>query len=711
MADSPVFKTRARLIIQLGEQLIKDESIALLELIKNSYDADALNCDVQIKYPQNTEKGIISIYDDGDGMDYKILSTAWLELGTDMKNELLKNEDINKRRTEKYHRLRLGEKGIGRFGAHRLGREILIISRQKNKKEVVLEINWDEIENSKYIEDLPVKIIERMPQEFKNCTGTFIQIKKLRMPWNREKARICKRVIESLNSPFNSSTDFHVKFTITDTQADWFEGLLTFDQVQEYKLFSFNAVLEGNLITKFKYEFSPWKSMTKLEPRVIDEKDNEIVKIKRMVYEDDDLKKNERLIDINLSKFHIGPVNFRGIIFDRDPKVLNLGVQDKKGLKKYLDVNGGIRVFRDNMRVMNYGEPGYDWLELGMRRVNMPAVRISNNIVIGAVYLNKDESSDLIEISNREGFVENEAFYELSRALIYVLGQIENFRHHDKNLLRLHYGIQDTSQPVISSLSDLKEVIENNIKEEDIKKKAFNFINRIQTDFEKITNNLIKSAGAGLNLIMVIHQIDKIVKDLQAMLKSGNTDEYILKRVSELSKIIEGYSILVKKSDIKTRDVIKIINQSISNLSFRFETHKIEIVKSYLNASINTEAMYSEDHLLNALMNIFDNSIWWMDYEKTKNSSIYIGLADCPEGFLSIVIADNGPGFSLPTEDIIQPFITNKPEGVGMGIGLHLTDQIMISLGGKLLFPEQDDYNIPGKFKEGAIIAFALRRS
>ena len=136
MTQKPSFKTRARIINQLGEQLIKNESIALLELIKNSYDADASTCLVEMVRPDNKLNGVIEVLDDGVGMDFSTLKTAWLEIGTSYKDDLRTNTQT--RRSEKYHRLRLGEKGIGRLGVHRLGKKVEIVTRKKECKECTI---------------------------------------------------------------------------------------------------------------------------------------------------------------------------------------------------------------------------------------------------------------------------------------------------------------------------------------------------------------------------------------------------------------------------------------------------------------------------------------------------------------------------------------------------------------------------------------------
>lgn len=698
MNKPPSFRTRARVINQLGEQLIRNEAIALLELIKNSYDADASKCDVSMSNPDSIEKGKIIITDDGEGMDYNTLSKVWLEIGTSYKEDLRK--DKSSMRSPKYKRLRLGEKGIGRLGVHRLGREIEIITR-KNSKECSLKINWDDIEQSRYIEDLPIAISQHEPKVFASGTGTKITISRLRVPWTRKLARDCGRSIMSLNSPFDSDDSFRVSFRIP--RSNWLKGLLTFDEIEQYKLFTFDICMSENRISEFTYEFAPWDTMKKLRKRIITIEDPEIKKISRMVYKD-----GREYKEININSFKIGDVRFKGVIFDRDVRTLDLGVQDKQGLKKYLNQNGGVRVFRDNMRVFDYGEQGNDWLDLGGRRVNMPTKRISNNIILAAVYLDRAKSNDLQEKSNREGFVENGAYWELWRAIRFAIDRVESFRKTDKDLLRKHYGPKKTSEPVITTITELKDVVERNVKSDSARSEINRYLERIEKEYDTITNSLIKSAGAGLNLIVVVHQIQKIIKDIMAMLRKKAAFNVLEERVKSLSAIVEGYSILVKKSEKKIRNLKGIVEQGIFNIEFRLEAHSIKLEPVFRKRIKNLDAICSVDHVINALMNIFDNSIWWLGYSKTKNRSIFIDISDELPGYISVIIADNGPGFTQPTDEIIKPFVSDKPGGTG--IGLHLTNQIMESLGGKLIFPELEYYDIPEKYENGAIIALAFKK-
>ncbi|MBA7537714.1 hypothetical protein ES705_29983 [subsurface metagenome] len=183
-------------------------------------------------------------------------------------------------------------------------------------------------------------------------------------------------------------------------------------------------------------------------------------------------------------------IKFDAYIFDRDSKILSLGVQDKKGLKKYLDSNGGIRIYRDGIRVYDYGEPENDWLSLGIRRVNVPTKRISNNLIIGAVHLQRDRSSDLIEKTNREGFIENEAYKTLKNAILYLLNIIETFRNIDKEKIRTFYGPTPSSEPVISSIGDLRNIIDKKVKDIKLKVEITGYLKRIEDDYKYINETL-----------------------------------------------------------------------------------------------------------------------------------------------------------------------------------------------------------------------------
>ena len=257
-------------------------------------------------------------------------------------------------------------------------------------------------------------------------------------------------------------------------------------------------------------------------------------------------------------------------------------------------------------------------------------------------------------------------------------------------------------------ISDLKEVVDKIVKTREAREKIGRYLDRIEAEYEFIAETLMTSAGAGLNLTLVIHQMDKMIKEISGMLKHRIDLELVGERIRSLAKLVEGYSILVKKSEKIVRNLKGIVDQAVFNTQFRLEAHGIALDAAYRKRIHNLDAVCSVNHALNALMNVIDNSIWWLGYSIPPKPTIYIDISDALDGYVSVLIADNGPGFGLPTSEIVKPWVTNKPGG--SGIGLHLTDQIMQSLDGMLIFPENGDFGVPREFANGAKTALAFKK-
>lgn len=702
------FKPRARLLIQLGDQLIKNESIALVELAKNSYDADATKVEIYMEHPDDPENGTIIIEDDGYGMTSDTVENVWLEPGSDFKSKKIKALEVS----PKYKRLPIGEKGIGRFGVHKLGNVIEMTTKSEQGKEVFVKIDWSDFYNYKYLEEVPIKIIEReTPLLFKGGkTGTNIVISRLRKTWERGIAREVKRSITALGSPFENNDSFKPSFDILD-KPGWFEGLLKWEDVKEHALFRFKVEMEGNIITSFKYEFTPWPTMTKLFPRQIDVNDDFIETFKRLKFRDEN--KTDKYF--SLSDFKIGKVVFEGYVFDLDAFVLKLGVSDKKGFKDYMRMNGGIKVFREGLRVYDYGEPENDWLDLDYRRFQQPTKAISNNLILGAVYLDRKDSVDLEEKTNREGFVDNDAYKAFKNSVLHSIELIETLRLHDKKKLKEIYGPTPKSEPVMHILAEAKQYVEDKVKDNDVKTQIVKYLTKIESDYKRVNENLLKAAGAGLSMSVVVHEAEKIIFEVEKVLKSEKGSDRALKLIQHLSSLIDGYAEIIRRSSRTTESVIEVIDQSLFNTEYRLASHKIEVIKQYKHFKGNHKLRIAKNLLVGSIMNIVDNSIYWLQQRGLKaiekkekyNKKIYIDLSE-DELFTYIVFADNGTGFLIPTDDVTEPFVSAKPGG--MGLGLHIVREIMEAQGGRLIFPEIGDFEIPEEFKTGAVIVFALKK-
>ena len=140
-------------------------------------------------------------------------------------------------------------------------------------------------------------------------------------------------------------------------------------------------------------------------------------------------------------------------MFDRDREIVPF-LQRSTQILKYLDENGGIRVYRDDIRVYSYGEPGNDWLGLDLRRVNQPTRSISNNNLLGIVSLNIAKSDGLREKTSRDGFDDNNAYQRLKMIMVSAIGRLEGLRTVDKGRMKRVLDKRVKESPYQSKCSD-----------------------------------------------------------------------------------------------------------------------------------------------------------------------------------------------------------------------------------------------------------------
>lgn len=685
------FKPRAQILLQLGEQLIKNENIAVLELVKNSYDADARKVSVNMIEVDKVETGVIEILDDGLGMDIDTVQNIWMEPGNNHKKDIVKNNNRSK-----LGRLPIGEKGIGRFGVHKLGRVIKLVSKKENCNEVILEIDWNKFEQAEYLSDVEIAIAQREPELFTGGkTGTYLKISALPTPWSRGMVRGLARSLKSLNSPFESQSSFKVDFCCD--KDEWLEGIVDYDAIKDFALFKADITIAGNKIKSFNYEFRPYDFMSDINSREVFFSDLLMTKQIRN-------GKNKKQEDIDLSKYQIGELRLKFYAFDRESNVIR-HISEGTAIKKYLDENGGISVFRDGMRVLDYGEPGNDWLGLDLKRVNAPAKSISNNIILGSILINREGSEDLIEKANREGFIENDAFLTFKDAVIFAITHFTAQRNIDKENIRNKMS-GGAKEPIKEKISEIRKLIVDTDINKIIKDKLNNSLAKVEDELEYLKSRYVRTANAGLSYGIVIHEIEKIIGELRIEASKKGTSVKIRALSAHLSKVIESYSELLRNKSKRVVEANSIIQQALFAVEYRLDAHKIEVVN--LAQAKNGKVNCASNMVVGAIINLIDNSIYWTTYSKKPERKILIDVTDSIDGHVGIVIADNGIGYQIDGEDAIKPFVTTRQDG--LGLGLNIVNEIMIAQNGYLFFPDACDYVVPAEFKGGAVTVLALKK-
>jgi len=345
-------RPRARLIRTIGAELISSEIVAILELVRNSYDADARKVEVRFQDPHRPELATLEIVDDGHGMPREIMLGPWLEPATDYKSA--GGQGVFSGTFSPKGRRRLGSKGVGRFAAQRLGGHLVVRSRSKEaKEEFEAEFAWDHLDSSDlFLDELKIPWREVEPER-PRWRGTALLISQLRDSWTEDRFERLRLALSRLLGP----------------------GL-----VDEFRIF---IVVNGT-----KEEISPFidsiPAMYSVEGAVLAGGACE------MTYGDISgaMETWQRSVLWPTAEA-CGPFSFRIDSWDLDREALEYFFEKTKvklGLRDFRRVirdHSGISLYRDGFRILPYGEPDNDWLRLDRRRVNNPTLRLSNNQILG----------------------------------------------------------------------------------------------------------------------------------------------------------------------------------------------------------------------------------------------------------------------------------------------------------------------------------------
>jgi signal transduction histidine kinase len=307
----------------------------------------------------------------------------------------------------------------------------------------------------------------------------------------------------------------------------------------------------------------------------------------------------------------------------------------------------------------------------------------------------------LIEKTNREGFVENGDYEAFRDAVAFAVQQIEVERNIDKRHITNIYRSREPKEPVLADLSDLRDLVEKKKLTEELGP----YLDRIESDFVTIRDKLLTSASAGLSLSVVIHEVEKSVSELVRAVEADSARHRVKALAKHLADLVQGFAMLLRRSGTSRERAGSLIRQALFNMELRLKVHGISPT---VNASCDFETKCSRRLTISTIMNIVDNSIWWLDSkwaQQRGKKKIYVGTTNDISTGPAIVIADNGPGFLDPPEYLVEPFITRKPDG--MGLGLHIADQVMKAQGGRLTFPQKGDVELPHDM-DGAVVALVF---
>ena len=698
------FRPRARLLQLLGDELIGSSRLAVFELVKNAYDADANTVVVRLNLASSTDPSI-TVIDDGEGMTLNVLTSVWLVPGDDHRRKQRERRE----RSAKHHRLPLGEKGLGRFAVHKLGDLIRLTTRARESPECVVDIDWNELTAKPFLDEAPVRIRVRSPEVFTgDRTGTKIEVRELRPPgWTRRDVRGLHNQITSICSPFEQPGEFRASLEVPGLDH-WIEGLPDILAIVSRAIWRFTFLLNDGQFD-YAYEFRRIPGFN-LDGRTTS-REGDRLKLPPLW---GDGRLDTKVVADAATTRGIGPVSGEFHVFDRDRKVLHrLG--DLRVLTNYLDENGGIRVYRDGMRVYNYGEQGDDWLGLDLRRVNIPTRRISRNIILGAIHLSLESSGELVEKTNREGFVENDACRRLRQIVLAALSALEEDRQFDKGRIRQLSG--DPSAPTGSRIEEPIQDLRRALKAHGADETFEPYVAKIERDYFSMQETLLIAGMSGLNLAVVFHEVERGVRALHQVIVDGRDIDSAARHAQELMSVLDGFSTLLRRDSVRRHTARKLVTTALRFNSLRLRHHRVQFTCPLLEDGVGFDASFSFGLALGALNNLLDNALYWLrvrwptvsGHDEASDRRLFVDAYRDSQERPVIVVADNGVGFQgdVPGH-LVRPFFTRKPDG--MGLGLYYANLAMEFNGGHLEFPHRSDVELSDSF-DGAIVSMIFKGS
>lgn len=666
--DSSILRPRARIIKTIGEELISNDIVAIIELVKNSYDANAsiivINFEgkvIDVKEGKKTKRvlikqgGSINISDDGTGMDLSVVKSAWMEPATINKKNI-KHSIGNRRRYT-------GEKGIGRFASAKLAASLKMITRPQDDNEIVVDFNWSDFaDDSKYLDQVNCSWEVREPIEIKKW-GTTLKLIELNNDWDEDKIRELRIALSRLINPVVPIPDFLMELVLPEELSD-LSGMISSPDSLNRPDYYIKGSVDNEGKPKLKY-YSKQKN-TEIELVVSDSDFGLRNPVRKPIVGS---------FDFEIRTWDRETDSLRRIAIDTDSTV--------KDIKRDLDALGGISIYRDNFRVLPYGEQKNDWLRLDLRRVNNPTLRLSNNQIVGYISVSLDNNPELKDQSNREGIVESQSFTDLKELIINILKQVEEKRYEERPR---ESDEQKNRQSLFSnfSIAPVHQLIQNKLPND---KEAKEIVTKaeanIQTGVKKVQEVISRYrrlSTLGLLIDVILHDgnnfLGKLDSEVHLLSKDFKKEEFDKIKIQDhIKNINEGRKVISQlfkrlepfggRKRGRPRDII--IEDAIKNV---FELHKNELSK--LNIGIilpnsHNEVRIDEGELQLIFVNLLQNSMYWLEtISDERQINVQVERTDYD---LSVIFSDSGPGIKEENQRLVfDPYFSTKPDGIGLGL-------------------------------------------
>lgn len=785
-----MFKVTARTILELGSELISSDAIAFYELIKNGIDAGTkngvtINFDIVIsrrdyqesksqifsaidneeydsKYLDdlkeeisgkfNTEAGelwssasdileeadtyeallevlenindlnSITISDTGSGMSLEELDTVFLVIGTSSR----KSEIDAAMAGGKSHVPFLGEKGIGRLSAMRLGDRLSVqTTRTDDKNYNRIDIDWSDFDNtSKMIEDIDVKPRLGSKKTTPDLSGTDIIIRKLNADWSEKRVdRLAIDDFSLLVNPLGKVTGQHIA-------VFWNNKRVNIRRLEKSFLSHANALVRGNYQIgskgpelKLRIELNnigfDHPHEVSIETASVDDLYGALVgpKAKRR-------RMNKRDLDYSALN-SVGPFDFELYWFNRSVQRKGKSTGQYQALRNLLDQWMGVRLYRDGFRVYPYGSEDDDWLELDRAHLRSKGYALNRIQLVGQVEIGRFSNPRLLDQTNREGLRQTPEEAILRETVQFAIERLRDEMNRitkeqkdaKESLISDETKTADLEKRMKTAIKSIRKVVPSEHREvvqelelmrEEFARFSAQARERI-ADMEKDADKMIAMAGIGLMVEVVAHELTRSAEDALDVLNSlkrKTVPEEIRRRLESLRasmtsiskrlRILDPLSVTGRQRKERF-NLDELVNEMLEAHEAQFERHQVKL--NILPPSRSVQVSAVKGMVVQVLENLISNSLYWMDVEKQRKMSfkpeLTISVEDNPP---RIRFSDNGPGISKQYKDrIFDLFFSLKDKSRRRGLGLFIAREAAEHNGGALTL-DPDTVNDEGRF-------------
>lgn len=650
------FRFSPDILRRLGEELNPSPARGIIELVRNSYDADARRCQIDLSETDQAG-GTIHIADDGDGMNLEDIEGGWFVLGRSKKT----------REATRLGRIPVGDKGLGRLAALRLGTSVEVTTRHISdpSTQYSFTIEWKSYDNVDVMDSVTFEVYEEQSAGDAS-SGTEILISDLTSGLGRREVKKLARELVLLADPFElDPKGFKPKLT-----SPAFRDLQK--MVRQRYFDNSEFILKARLLDDGY-----------AEAVVTDFKGQAL-----FVAEHSDLRPKEPLIP-----YRCPPSEFDLWVYILQSDRFVSRTATLGGVKEWLDVFGGVHVYQNSIRVPPYGDSGVDWLEMNVLRARSPEVTPSTNTSIGLVTI-RDVNDVFVQKTDRSGFIENEAFRDLRQFGQDVLRWMQRQRLADRERRRGEER-QRAKRAARKARDDVQEAIKEAPPRarKEITRAFATYDQKKEREARSLRKEVqlyrtLSTAGiasavfaheSANNPVKVIKQSTRTIRRRARQLLSGA--KYAAELESPIERVLRSADALTVLSSV-TLSLLAHEKRRATRVDLYSVIERVlEIFDAFLTArqvTVDWSCEEGQPYLRGneaafeaILTNLLSNSLQAFESSQKRSRKIEIEtiIEDGPT--LELRFRDSGPGIEgISKNDIWLPGETTRENGTGLGLAI-----------------------------------------